>query len=81
MAAGIKFADRIHKTGPIGPKATKRLRPAESVDINDTATAEETVRDFTIGEYHSCGSCAMGETVDSHLRVYGVKRLRVADAR
>ncbi|GME28828.1 putative aryl-alcohol dehydrogenase protein [Neofusicoccum parvum] len=80
MAAGIKFADRIHKTGPIGPKATKRLRPAESVDINDTATAEETVRDFTIGEYHSCGSCAMGETVDSHLRVYGVKRLRVADA-
>lgn len=30
--------------------------------------------------YHYVGTCAMGSVVDSRLRVYGVKRLRVADA-
>ncbi|KAL0892674.1 hypothetical protein ABMA27_014395 [Loxostege sticticalis] len=30
--------------------------------------------------YHQVGTCAMGSVVDSHLRVYGVKRLRVVDA-
>ncbi|CAH2980541.1 unnamed protein product [Chilo suppressalis] len=29
--------------------------------------------------YHYVGTCAMGAVVDSKLRVYGVKRLRVAD--
>ncbi|RVE42399.1 hypothetical protein evm_012958 [Chilo suppressalis] len=29
--------------------------------------------------YHYVGTCAMGAVVDSRLRVYGVKRLRVAD--
>lgn len=33
-----------------------------------------------MGEYHPCGSCAMGDTVDAKLRVKGVKGLRVVDA-
>lgn len=30
--------------------------------------------------YHYSGTCAMGQVVDSRLRVYGVKNLRVVDA-
>lgn len=33
-----------------------------------------------MGEYHLIGTCAMGEVVDSRLRVKGVKGLRVVDA-
>lgn len=33
-----------------------------------------------MGEYHPCGSVAMGDVLDSHLRVKGVEGLRVVDA-
>jgi choline dehydrogenase-like flavoprotein len=33
-----------------------------------------------MGKYHSCGSCALGEVVDSKLRVKDIKGLRVAGA-
>lgn len=48
--------------------------------MDDQKAAEEAVRDWIIGEYHVAGSCAMGDTVDSRLRVKGVSRLRVVDA-
>lgn len=31
-------------------------------------------------EYHPCGSVAMGSSLDSRLRVKGVKNIRVVDA-
>jgi choline dehydrogenase-like flavoprotein len=31
-------------------------------------------------EYHLCGSVAMGSSLDSRLRVKGVKNIRVVDA-
>lgn len=33
-----------------------------------------------MGEYHPCGSVAMGQVLDSRLRVKGVEGLRVVDA-
>lgn len=33
-----------------------------------------------MGEYHICGSVAMGDALDSRLKVKGVNGLRVADA-
>lgn len=33
-----------------------------------------------LGEYHPCGSVAMGDALDSRLKVKGAKNLRVADA-
>jgi choline dehydrogenase-like flavoprotein len=41
---------------------------------------EKAVEDWCMGEYHPCGSCAMGDVLDSKLKVKGVKGLRVADA-
>lgn len=38
------------------------------------------VKCLVISGYHFSGTCAMGEVVDSRLRVYGVKKLRVVDA-
>lgn len=34
----------------------------------------------TVSVYHSTSTCAMGSVVDSHLRVYNVTNLRIADA-
>ena len=32
------------------------------------------------GEYHPCGTCAIGDVVDSKLKVKGVSGVRVVDA-
>lgn len=38
------------------------------------------MHDVIVGEYHPCGSVAMGDALDSRLRVKGAQNLRVADA-
>lgn len=38
------------------------------------------MHDLIAGEYHICGSVAMGDALDSRLRVKGAEGLRVADA-
>lgn len=55
-------------------------------DRNDPAQIEETLRAHADTEYHVCGTAKMGPdsdpmaVVDAHLRVKGVKGLRIADA-
>lgn len=68
------------KTKPLRGKFGKRYSPAEDVDLQNPADNRKAVRDSMLGEYHPCGSCAMGDVVDARLRVKGVKGLRVADA-
>ena len=58
----------------------KRTVPAADVNIQNFGEAEESVRDWVMGEYHPCGSVAMGAALDSRLKVNGVEGLRVADA-
>ena len=43
-------------------------------------TAREAVHDLVLGEYHINGSVAMGDALDSRLRVNGVEGLRVVDS-
>lgn len=81
MAAAMRKTDTFDKAPALAGKVTKRTYPDPSFDLKDLAQAEQAIKDFYIGEYHSVGSCAMGDTVDSKLRVKGVKGLRVADAR
>jgi choline dehydrogenase-like flavoprotein len=48
--------------------------------MSDTKQARDLVYDWHLLEYHSIGSCAMGDCVDTHLKVYGTRNLRVVDA-
>lgn len=59
---------------------TKRLHPAPHLDLQKQEDGIEGVQDWCMGEYHPCGSVAMGEVLDSRLRVKGVQGLRVVDA-
>ncbi|KAF4310717.1 putative aryl-alcohol dehydrogenase protein [Botryosphaeria dothidea] len=80
LGTGFRLANRIAATPPLAPKISKRLRPAPDIDLDVQANAERSICEWYIGEYHPCGSCAMGDTVDSKLKVVGVKNLRVVDA-
>ena len=83
MVESQKFADKICRTKPLADIIVKRVYPPEE-DGDDFTTW---VRDSTITDWHPVGTCAMGGgktedkfVVDSRLRVYGVKGLRVCDA-
>lgn len=71
---------KLEKSEHLADKISHRVFPEAKVDMADQKQAEEHVHDFVLSEYHPCGSVAMGAAVDSHLRVNGVKNLRVADA-
>ncbi|EXJ91237.1 hypothetical protein A1O1_04347 [Capronia coronata CBS 617.96] len=84
LAAGIKFLEALaHDAPALKGKLGPRVQPDPSI-IPALDTVEQrraAVREVCIGEYHSCGTCAMGDTVDSRLKVRGgVQNLRVVDA-
>lgn len=58
----------------------RRAYPDPSLNLQDMDTAREAVHDLVAGEYHISGSVAMGDALDSRLRVKGVEGLRVVDA-
>lgn len=61
-------------------KFVRRTFPKEDVDLQTLEGSREACRDWVMGEYHPCGTCSMGDVVDSHLRVKDVRGLRVVDA-
>lgn len=80
LSAGIKFLDKLVNIQNMSSKIAKRTLPEPDVDLTNTEVASAHVRDFCTQEYHSCGTCAMGEVLDSRLRVKGVEGLRICDA-
>lgn len=80
LGAALRWADKVRHSSHLKSTITGRVVPAPSVDLNDMAAAKEAVHDVVLGEYHVCGSVAMGDALDSRLRVKGVEGLRVADA-
>ena len=86
MVASQAYADKICSTAPLSDIIIDRVYPpSDPKDPNyDFATW---VRDSTITDWHPIGTCAMGGkgiedgyVLDSRLRVYGTKGLRVCDA-
>jgi choline dehydrogenase-like flavoprotein len=81
LATGLKLLAKIASSKAMEGKIAKRTIPAEaSTDFSDAAQVQAYVRDSVLTEYHPVGSCAVGDAVDSKLRVKGVRNLRVADA-
>ena len=80
MGTGLKFVDLVAKSSALKGKFEDRLLPNPKYDLQKVEDQRAAAQDWIMGEYHPCGSCAMGDTVDSRLRVNGVKNLRVADA-
>ncbi|KAH0024539.1 GMC oxidoreductase, partial [Aureobasidium melanogenum] len=80
LAAGLHFMHKATKTKHLAPIIQTRAYPPAYRDLDDAADREEAVKDWVMGEYHLIGTCAMGEVVDSRLRVKGVQGLRVVDA-
>lgn len=72
--------DKLGQSKHLKDKISHRFYPKSHLDISDTKQAIEHVHDWIMSEYHPCGSLAMGDAVDSKLRVKGVKNLRVVDA-
>ncbi|KIW66735.1 hypothetical protein PV04_06035 [Phialophora macrospora] len=81
LAAGLKFAEKLAQAPQLKDKLVRRIVPEpEKFPLDTVQSRRAAVTENVLGEYHSCGTCAMGDTVDSRLRVKGVEGLRVADA-
>jgi choline dehydrogenase-like flavoprotein len=80
MGIGLGVCDKIAKSKYLAPKLSTRIIPDPAVDLTDLKQAEDLMEDMVLGEYHICGSVAMGDALDSHLRVKGAEGLRVIDA-
>ncbi|KAK4963641.1 hypothetical protein LTR10_001270 [Elasticomyces elasticus] len=80
LGAGGKVFHALASSRALEGKLSRRVVPPESYDLTDPkhgqAWAHETVRTI----YHACGTVAMGDALDSRLKVKGVKGLRVVDA-
>lgn len=86
LARGVQFVERLVQPstafGAVLKQGGKRL---PDIVADDLERAREIVRQRQISVFHVAGSCAMrprddGGVVDTRLRVYGTKRLRVVDA-
>jgi len=80
LAGGMKFNDLVCQSSHLKGKLGKRTYPDPSLDLQNIEDCKTAVRDFCMGEYHPCGTCAMGAAVDSKLKVNGTTNIRVADA-
>ncbi|KAL4802444.1 hypothetical protein BDV18DRAFT_146741 [Aspergillus unguis] len=80
LAAFLRWADQVGKADCLKVSIAGRSFPDPSVDLQDLEQAKQAIRDLVGGEYHICGSVAIGDALDANLRVKGVQGLRVADA-
>ncbi|CAH0024513.1 unnamed protein product [Clonostachys rhizophaga] len=72
-------------TTPLAQKLKAGGARVPDVKADSLENAIDVVRQSEIGVFHPCGSCGMrpkdrGGVVDTNLRVYGVRGLRVVDA-
>lgn len=81
LGAAMRMSGKLVSTSPLADKVDVQIVPdPKNVDLTDLEQAKEWVKQWCMTQYHPIGTCAMGEVVDSRLRVEGVKGLRVCDA-
>lgn len=86
LARHLRYILTIAETQPLASllKSGGRQLPPNT-DLSTLDAAKEHCKRNLITNNHPCGTCAMmprekGGVVDEHLKVWGVKRLRVVDA-
>ena len=80
LVAGVALARDIGNSAPLRPFSQREVAPGQL----GRAELERFFRDSLGTFWHQSGTAKMGRdansVVDAHLRVYGVERLRIADA-
>lgn len=71
---------KVAETKHIKDKIVDRVYPLPKDDMTDTEAMRKAVREVCMSEYHVCGSVAMGDAIDSKLKLKGAKNIRVIDA-
>ncbi|KAH7312756.1 hypothetical protein B0I35DRAFT_356528 [Stachybotrys elegans] len=85
LARVVRFVETLVKTEPLAGFFKQGGERSPAVVADSLENAREVVRQRQICVYHPTSSCAMlprdlGGVVDTSLRVYGTKGLRVVDA-
>ena len=84
LRAGLRMVRDLAAQAPLRPFVGREIAPGAAAASNDALDAH--IRAAGISVHHPLGTCRMGPAgdemavVDPELRVFGVERLRVADA-
>jgi choline dehydrogenase-like flavoprotein len=75
--AGVRIGMEIARQPALAPYTEAMYCPPAS---DSDADLRAYARQYTHSLYHPAGTCAMGQVVDTDLRVHGIEALRVVDA-
>jgi len=84
LLEGVKIARKIAQAKAFDELRGPEIAPKPTIDTDDEI--KRYIRDSAIGLFHPVGTCMMGTdpkagaVVDPHLRVHGIKGLRIVDA-
>jgi choline dehydrogenase len=78
LVRGFEVARSILSAPPFAPLAGRETSPGP--EVRDRAQIEAHIRRSLVTVHHACGTCRMGDVVDTALRVRGIDSLRVVDA-
>lgn len=81
LSAGVKFLHLLSQAEPLVSKLNgERVWPRPELDLTKSEDSKQAVLEYYQSVWHYCGTVAMGDALDSRLRVKGAERLRVVDA-
>jgi choline dehydrogenase-like flavoprotein len=85
LARQTQYIEKVVQTEPLASLLKPNGRLPEGRKATSLDAAKEIVKERLLSTFHPTGTCAMmpreiGGVVDSRLRVYGTKNLRVVDA-
>jgi choline dehydrogenase-like flavoprotein len=78
LVKGFEVARAILSAPSFAPLAGREISPGP--EVRERAQIETHIRSSLVTVHHACGTCRMGDVVDSSLRVRGIDALRVVDA-
>jgi choline dehydrogenase-like flavoprotein len=78
LVRGFEVARSILSAPSFAPLAGQEISPG--IQVRERAQIETHIRGSLVTVHHPCGTCRMGDVVDTSLRVKGIEALRVVDA-